>query len=336
MYDSFLRTFRTDNKEIHNQYVNAFGDPLSYSLLKNNAISNIVTVNNESVGGSISFTFKHPSISNLELLTFPIVDSSIWGSWNETISNNQFSGDLSSYGMGTGPFRYNLIDETSNTIQLTRNENYWNGSVQTPSFRFKYIKPSSNILEVNPDISIFDPVYFDTNPDIFSNQSNYEKRTVSAFSWVELSLNMLHPVFGTGVDTPLAKANPGDTLTAVRASRYMRQAISELIPRKLINDELYHGEAKLGITPWFHNMQYYNIGLKPYPYSIAGARELQLKAGYDTTDRIPPPVRTCPDRSDSWLTSFLVTLPISIAMCGFKSYMEEYYKKQNKMMNNNS
>lgn len=57
-------------------------------------------------------------------------------------------------------------------------------------------------------------------------------------AWTELGFNMRHPVIGTGVDTPLGKSNPS---MAAEAARHVRKALSHLIPRDEIVNELLGG-----------------------------------------------------------------------------------------------
>lgn len=107
----------------------------------------------------------------------------------------------------------------------------------------------------------------------------------------ELMLNMLHPVFGTGRETPLGMAN---SLRAAEAAKYVRQAISYAIPRQLIAEKLnlttnpeYIG---LGITSYHLLWQGFDSSLQPYEYNLTKAKELLAKAGYGITITAACPV----------------------------------------------
>ena len=55
-----------------------------------------------------------------------------------------------------------------------------------------------------------------------------------------------HPVFGTGVDTPLGKQDPS---RAAEAAAYIRKAISHAMPREQIVKEIAAGYGKPGTVP---------------------------------------------------------------------------------------
>ena len=96
---------------------------------------------------------------------------------------------------------------------------------------------------------------------------------------------MNHPVFGTGVDTPLGKEDPS---RAAEAARYVRQAISHLVPRQSIIDTILDGYGNPGVTTPFTTLTFgYDSSLKPYSYDVTLAKSLLAAAGYDTG--VPPP-----------------------------------------------
>jgi hypothetical protein len=102
---------------------------------------------------------------------------------------------------------------------------------------------------------------------------------------------MLHPIFGTGVATPLGMANSS---RAAEAAKYVRQAISYAIPRQQIAEELnlttnpeYIG---LGITPYHPLWQGFDSTLQPYEYNLTKAKELLARAGYGITITAACPV----------------------------------------------
>jgi ABC-type transport system substrate-binding protein len=129
-------------------------------------------------------------------------------------------------------------------------------------------------------------LYYEEQPSpiLFYFLSNY---TINQ----QLMLNMLHPIFGTGVATPLGMANSS---RAAEAAKYVRQAISYAIPRQQIAEELnlttnpeYMG---LGITPYHPLWQGFDGTLHPYEYNLTKAKELLAKAGYGITITAACPV----------------------------------------------
>ena len=59
----------------------------------------------------------------------------------------------------------------------------------------------------------------------------------------EIGYNMRHPIYGTGVDTPLGKSDPS---RAAEAAEYVRIAFDYAIPRQLIIDNLMAGFGQPG------------------------------------------------------------------------------------------
>jgi len=91
---------------------------------------------------------------------------------------------------------------------------------------------------------------------------------------------MRHPVFGTGVDTPLGKSDPSK---AAEAAKYVRQAISHCINRQGIIDTIIAGYGSPGLTTAVTKVTAgYDSSLTPYSYDLELAKSLLAAAGYDT------------------------------------------------------
>ena len=89
---------------------------------------------------------------------------------------------------------------------------------------------------------------------------------------------MKHPVFGTGVDTPLGKSDPS---RAAEAARDVRKAISHLIPRDQIINGLLGG-AGIPLASFLGPGWgvWYNKDLQPDSYDNNTAAALLRAAGY--------------------------------------------------------
>src|SRR5207247_11136254 len=95
-----------------------------------------------------------------------------------------------------------------------------------------------------------------------------------------MGFNMQHPIFGTGVDTPLGKSDPSK---AALAAKDVRQAISHAVPRDLIVQQLLLGYAYPGITtPVAGKYQTgiavkagFDTSLKPYHCNLPESRQLR-------------------------------------------------------------
>jgi ABC-type transport system substrate-binding protein len=108
--------------------------------------------------------------------------------------------------------------------------------------------------------------------------------------WQEMGFNMKHPVLGTGVDTPAGKADPSK---AADAARSIRKAISHLIPRQMIIDQLLAGMAAplaSCIGPGFGT--FYDPALKADTYDPQAAADLLKVAGYSVTVTPPSKIQT--------------------------------------------
>jgi hypothetical protein len=94
-------------------------------------------------------------------------------------------------------------------------------------------------------------------------------------------------VLGTGVDTPAGKADP---TKAAEAARSIRKAISHLIPRQMIIDQLVAGQGvalATNVGPGFG--PFYDPTLKADTYDPQAAADLLKTAGYSVS--ITPPAK---------------------------------------------
>jgi ABC-type transport system substrate-binding protein len=102
----------------------------------------------------------------------------------------------------------------------------------------------------------------------------------------DMVLNDNSPIWGTGTATPLGQSNPAMAHTAALD---IRHAMSVLIPRQQIVDQLLQGLGTPGITEdyWLPTQpasiysQIYQ-GVSPDPYDPALAQQLLAAAGYNT------------------------------------------------------
>jgi ABC-type transport system substrate-binding protein len=191
--------------------------------------------------------------------------------------------------IGTGPYVYAAHDPSTLSNVLSKNADYWNKAALESAGSFGIeIYYVQQILDSDPAISALKA----GTVDILDSQYHLETKLSSfepawgefisydAFGVQELGFNMKHPVFGTGVDTPLGKQDPS---RAAEAARYIRQAISHLIPRQQIIDQITGGYGTLGVTtPITRVTAGFDTTLQPYSYDVTLAKQLLANAGYDT------------------------------------------------------
>jgi ABC-type transport system substrate-binding protein len=191
--------------------------------------------------------------------------------------------------VGTGPYWYAGYDPTTFTNALTRNDDYWNGqNLMTrglfgiPNYLVVFIEGSDAAITAlkTGEVDVLDSQYhleakLDSIEEPWGDWIAYE-----AFGVQELGVNMRHPILGTGVDTPLGQE---DSSKAAEAARYVRQAISHLIPRQSIIDTILDGYGTPAVTTPITTLTAgYDTSLEPYSYDVEMAKSLLAAAGYDT------------------------------------------------------
>jgi len=200
-------------------------------------------------------------------------------------SNGQtFTGPI-----GTGPYMFMGYDPTTASNTLVRNDDYWNAGALVTEGKFKtqyivvvFIEDSDPAITAlkNGEVDLLDSQYH-----LQTKLSSIEEPwgtyvEYDAFGVQELGLNMLHPVIGTGVDTPLGKQDPN---RAAEAARYVRQALSHLIPRQDIINTILDGYGSPGVTTAITTVTAgYDTSLQPYAYDLQMAKSLLAAAGYET------------------------------------------------------
>ncbi len=215
---------------------------------------------------------------------------------------NTCEGSYTSNGMtftgpiGTGPYMFLSYDPTTNSNTLVRNDDYWNAGalVSAGKFGAQYVvvvfiedsDPAITALK-NGEVDLLDSQYH-LQTKLGSIEEPWGTYvTYDAYGVQELGVNMLHPILGTGVDTPLGKQDPN---RAAEAARYVRQALSHLIPRQNIIDTILDGYGSPGVTTAITTVTAgYDTSLQPYSYDLQMAKSLLAAAGYDTG--VAPPSR---------------------------------------------
>lgn len=207
--------------------------------------------------------------------------------------------------VGTGPYQFKNLTTFDNPIlngninYLIRFDDYWNaqnlwdaGLFEIQEYQVKYIEGSDVAVTSlkKGDVDVLDSYYnletkLDSIEDPWGDWISYD-----AFGVQELGINMRHPILGTGELTPLGQEDPS---RAAEAARYIRMAISHLIPRQDIIDTILEGYATPAITPITTLTFGLDSTLKSYSYDLHLAKSYLAAAGYDTgVEPIPTPMPT--------------------------------------------
>jgi ABC-type transport system substrate-binding protein len=251
---------------------------------------------------TVKFTLPNPYAYFVEnILTTPIIPAHVlasvpYGSWR----TNPFNTGIGGGPIGTGPYKFVSYNATTETNHLTRNDNYFdfpqNGKTalqsraafQVKDYYVKHIASSDNAVSALKmgTVNVLDAQYaLETQTSFLASWPSNQWTSYNGFGVQELGFNMLHPIFGTGVNTPLGRSDPSQ---ASLAAKYVRQAISCAIPRDLIIQQLLAGYGNPGITTpvvgdyrtGFAVTDGFNTALTPYSFNLTKSRQLLQAAGF--------------------------------------------------------
>jgi ABC-type transport system substrate-binding protein len=251
---------------------------------------------------TVRFTLPQPYAYFVEnILTQSIIPAHVlagvpYTSWR----TNPFNTGVGGGPIGTGPYKFVSYNATTETNHLTRNDNYFDfpqngesalisrGEFEVKDYYVQHLASldvavaalksgSVNVLDAQYDLS--------SQAGFLSTWPSSEWVSYDGFGVQELGFNMQHPIFGTGVNTPLGRSDPSQ---AALAAKYVRQAISYAIPRDLIIQQLLAGYGNPGVTtPVVGDYQTgtavtegFNTALAPYSFNLTKSRQLLQAAGY--------------------------------------------------------
>jgi len=198
--------------------------------------------------------------------------------------------------VGAGPYIMQSFDTDRNLATMTKNPTFWDranleaqGMYSVETYKVVWIESKDaaiaalknhevNVLDYNYQLATDKQTLLDIGANLITNVE---------LGWQEMGFNMRHPVLGTGVDTPAGKADP---TKAAEAARSIRKAISHLIPRQMIIDQLVAGSGVALATcvgPGFG--PFYDPSLKADSYDPQAAADLLNAAGYSVT--VTPPAK---------------------------------------------
>lgn len=244
--------------------------------------------------------------------------------WNkaEFGGNGSFAYD---YGfIGAGPYVFKGYNAVTQVATMAANPNYYNatGLQSMGWFNAKTVHVDSIVTKsgalaafANNEVGFLDTNYQlnPTDQAAIQSASGYYTKTVSSSAgFQEEGFNMNDPVFGTGTATPAGAADPAH---AERYATDVRAALSFLIPRQYIINNLLQGSAVPGVTEMpitFSTL--YPATVTADPYSVSSAEQYLAMAGYGTF--VPPPPSPPPAPAPVSVTVSNVTLSIPSFLLG--------------------
>jgi ABC-type transport system substrate-binding protein len=295
---------------------------------------NVIIVDDYTVEFHLPTPYAYFVESILPTFIYPkhILESVPYDEWR-THPFNTGEGSYDANGMpwygpiGTGPYWYAGYDPTTFTNALTRNDNYWKnqtlwdaGVFEIENLLVVFIEGSDAAITAlkTGEVDVLDSQYslqtkLDSIEEPWGDWVIYD-----AFGLQELGVNMRHPILGTGVDTPLGQEDPS---RAAEAARYVRQAISHLIPRQDIIDTLLDGYGTPGITTPITTLTAgFDESLEAYSYDLEEAKALLALAGYGE----PEPTETEPTETEPTETEPTETEPTETEPEPEPDFLEQY------------
>jgi ABC-type transport system substrate-binding protein len=208
--------------------------------------------------------------------------------------------------MGDGPYLYKGYDAVSQTATMTKWSGYWNatglqgmGEFTATTIHVQSILAKDAAIAAlgNKQVNFLDTNYTFNPQDITAMQklgATVVKVADPANGWQEMPLNDNAPIWGTGAGTPAGSAAGASAATQAAAARNVRKALSYLVPRQQIIDNLLGGLGLPGITQFYPVAGVINAGdiyngIKADPYDPVAAASFLAAAGYNTGVAPPPP-----------------------------------------------
>jgi ABC-type transport system substrate-binding protein len=194
--------------------------------------------------------------------------------------------------VGTGPYKWVGLtyDGDWQIVHLQKFNDYWNktaleddGLYGVTDYYIKFINDKNVAIEAlkNDEVDMLDPNYFGFEPMTpgVIDPSWGKVFNLEGTGRQEIGYNMRHPVLGSGIDTPLGRADPS---RAAEAARYVRIAFDYAIQRQQMIDDLLKGFGQPAATPITPTQPYFNASITPRPYNLSKAKEYLEKAGFTT------------------------------------------------------
>jgi ABC-type transport system substrate-binding protein len=228
---------------------------------------------------TVKFYFKDPYFLAESIMALGIMPESVLGNYlTPAQADYDYNSDPATYLVGAGPYKYSDHDPTNNNFKIEAVTGYWGGDVGMDEVLFnKYGNKEAAIAALEGgDVDVIDAQFVVDAAEV-EDIAGVDYVAITDFGTQFMTVNMLHPIVGTGVDTPLGKEDP---TKAADAAKYVRQAISHMVPRETIVDTILKGVGSIGTSLWPDAAAGYDDSLVPDAYSLTTAMDLMKQAGY--------------------------------------------------------
>jgi len=260
------------------------GQP-DYGFFSNYITNQSVVINSEF---DLSITFNDSYVFQDSNLGVPLIPKHIW----ESIELENHSSQAVSWAaddiadsqkiIGAGPYYLEDYDGINGIIHLKRNEYYDDWSGVLPNFEDIYFDFYSNKEGALAALATGTVDMVDTQFSILIEEvpASVKYEIVTTPGSQEMAFNTMHPIIGTGELCPI----PGP-----ESAKHIRKAMSHIIPRQKIIDELVYSKASPGVTPWPTCTVGADDTLEPLEYDLNLALTHMKLAGYDVPDEFFSP-----------------------------------------------
>jgi len=320
LYSQFTYSNGTSHYDLNGTYYETQPTNIASSLPQTPTSTFVSATNNTQFSFTIpsAYVFTNPVLTGVEPLPIHVLAGIPESTWDTNpVMTGQTSTPLpdtwnaATYGgngsyayfyglMGDGPYAYRGYNQVAQVATLVKNPNYYNATgleslgwfgVTTVHIDSIVEKTGALAAFANNQVNAMDTNY-QFNPadeaQIMSDGGYYTKTVSASAGNQEMGLNYNNPVFGTGTATPNGQTDP------THAERYatdVRRALSYLIPRDYIVQNLLQGSGVPGITEMpvtFASL--YPTGMTEDVYSPSTAANYLAMAGYGSyTPPAPPP-----------------------------------------------
>ncbi len=278
--------------EAYNRYEVHFDLPQPWAFFEQDIgggaiLPSSILVNSSS--GIPDFSAWHPDAVNTPrfvLTSFVTGDSTSYSYYAKNGTKCVASGPI-----GAGPYRWVSYNQTTETAHLSKFNGYFNraalesrGAYGITDYYVKHVADVYSAISLlnNDTVQVLDSHYHfgPYLPTLNPASSNYVSYPGNEIA--EMGFNMRHPIFGTGVNTPLGQADP---TRAAEAARHVRYAFEYLVPKEAIIATFLNGYGVPGLTTGItRNMPGFNYAISLRNASAQNAEamamnELEL-AGY--------------------------------------------------------
>ena len=239
-------------------------------------------INNDSVvildPQNIQFNFNQSNFLAFEVMSCGIIEKSTveplistygYGIFNEY----PLTGDVgNALVTSCGPFKLSSFSLDNNLVKLVPNLYYHRKRPYVSEIAFKFIEGKDTAISELKDgnVDIVDSNYLPMLKD-YEGVLGIQPLIVPSFENKEIAINLKHPILGTGELTPVGTAE---------AANNIRKAISHIVPRQMIIDEILEGVGSPAVTPMPKGCIGFDDSLNPYEYNLELARMYMEQAGY--------------------------------------------------------